>query len=45
MTTDERDALVVWAVRTFVALHDTLDVTLRGRAQLLHDATRGSRGR
>ncbi|WP_377640146.1 hypothetical protein [Oryzobacter terrae] len=46
MTTDERDCLVVWAVRTFVALHDTLDVTLRGRAQLLHDAsTRGSRGR
>ncbi len=46
MTTDERDALVVWAVRTFVALHDTLDVTLRGRAQLLHDATaRGSRAR
>ena len=44
-TTDERDALVLWAVRSFVALHDTLDVTLRGRAQLLHDAARGSRGR
>ncbi len=40
-----RDALVVWAVRTFVALYDTLDVTLRGRAQLMQDLSAGSRTR
>lgn len=38
MTTAERDALVVWLVRRFVAMHDVLDATLRGRARLLLDA-------
>lgn len=33
----ERTGLVVWAVRTVVAMHDAMDVTLRGRAALLAD--------
>ncbi|MFQ6172150.1 hypothetical protein ACK8HX_11130 [Oryzobacter sp. R7] len=33
----ERMGVIVWAVRTVVAMHDAMDVTLRGRAALLAD--------
>ncbi|WP_392543291.1 hypothetical protein [Oryzobacter telluris] len=44
LSPDQHDALVVWLVRSVVALYDTLDVTLRGRAQLMQDLSR-TRGR